>query len=418
MHILITALGSAGDVFPFLAIGRTLQARGHAVRLLSSSKFEAEVAAAGLAFTSLGSTDDYERLIRRPGVWRPLGGMWVLLEGLLEHLPTMLRTTAAAVDAAGDPRQVLLVGSTLAWNMRLLQEQRGLRAVSVHLSPSCIASALQPPMLPGVGDLGGLPVWLRRALQRASEALLVDPFIARRLDPIRAALGLPRARRLLSRWLHSPDAVVCAWPAWFAPAQADWPAQAATTGFPIHAPPGDAPLPAELEAFLADGPPPVALTPGSAMTEGRRFFERGLAACSIAGRRALLVTPFADQLPPALPGWARQVAFAPFGRLFPRLAGVIHHGGIGTCAQGLQAGISQVIVPFAFDQFDNAARLARLQAGARVRLADAPERWAAALIAQQAEGPVRARAAAAARQADRQAALDHIAKRIEAAGRA
>ena len=54
------------------------------------------------------------------------------------------------------------------------------------------------------------------------------------------------------------------------------------------------------------------------------------------------------------------IPYAPFSKLFPRAAIVVHHGGIGTTAQSLAAGVPQLVTPFAHDQFDNAARVVRL----------------------------------------------------------
>jgi UDP:flavonoid glycosyltransferase YjiC (YdhE family) len=59
----------------------------------------------------------------------------------------------------------------------------------------------------------------------------------------------------------------------------------------------------------------------------------------------------------------RAFDFVPFSRLFPRAAAVVHHGGIGTSAQGLAAGVPQLVMPLAHDQHDNAARLERLGVG-------------------------------------------------------
>src|SRR6202012_1799180 len=64
-----------------------------------------------------------------------------------------------------------------------------------------------------------------------------------------------------------------------------------------------------------------------------------------------------------LPG-RRCRAYVPLRALLPRCAALVHHGGIGTTAEALRAGVPQVIVPLAFDQFDNAARVRALGAGA------------------------------------------------------
>jgi rhamnosyltransferase subunit B len=250
--------------------------------------------------------------------------------------------------------------------MRLAQETQRVPAATVHLSPLCIFSALAPARLPGLFDLHGWPVPVARSILSTVERLAIDRVAAPGLNAVRRQLGLPPVQRLLSHWVNSPDLVVCAWPEAFAPRQTDWPAQAVTTGFPRWpATPGQALDPA-LAAFLAAGPAPVGFTPGSAMAHGREFFAQALRACAALGQRALFVTPYADQLPGELPPWAMAVSYAPFDLLLPRLRALVHHGGIGTGAQALAAGLPQGFVPFAHDQFDNARRWVRQGVGVGV----------------------------------------------------
>ena len=374
MHFLMAAIGSAGDVFPFIAVGQALARRGHRVDVQASPWFEDTIRAAGLGFVAAGSAGDYERLAAQPELWHPRRGF----ELLLDQLGAGLLATRSAALAHCSP-QTVLVGSTLAWHLRLLQEQQGFRAVTVHLSPSCIFSAEAPAVLPGQIDLAWLPARGVRWVQRLGERWVLDPMIAARLDPIRTALGLPPVREVMSGWQHAPALVIAAWPAWFAPAQADWPAQAVTTGFPQWDRSAAAPLPAALERFLQAGPAPIGITPGSAMAHGRRFFAAAAAACSALGQRMVLITPYADQLPSPLPTGAFHIARVPFEQLVPRLAALAHHGGIGTCAQAFAAGVPQVISPFAHDQFDNAARVQRLGAGRSLRPAAGASAWKKAL---------------------------------------
>jgi len=202
-----------------------------------------------------------------------------------------------------------------------------------------------------------------------------------------AAFGAARAReqlgvKLATAWL-SPhplaayrdeagpsDADIALFPHWFAPA----PVRQA--GFPLFEDALVPALPASLEAFLSAGPPPVILTPGSFMRQARGFFEAGLKACAALNQRAVLLTPYADQVP-ALPSWARHFPYIALQRLAPRAAAIVHHGGIGTAAQGLRAGLPQLLCPLFFDQFDNAARLEALGVGRR--LADSAQAMTAAL---------------------------------------
>ena len=98
----------------------------------------------------------------------------------------------------------------------------------------------------------------------------------------------------------------------------------------------------------------------------RRWLARALLATRRLGRRAVLLTPHREQVPP-LPADALWLPYVALGTLLPHSAALVHHGGIGTTAEALRAGVPQVIVPLAYDQFDNAARVEALAAGKRVQ---------------------------------------------------
>lgn len=369
MHFLISCVGSAGDVHPFIAIGQALARRGHAVELLTSPHFQQRIEAAGLAFTPIGSEADYQRVVQCAALWNPRRSFPVLWR---ELQPRLVEAHRLLVDRAQP--DTVLVGGTMAWPVRLAQETHGLPAVTVHLSPICMFSAQAPAVLPALGDLSGWPVPLVRWIQASVERGFIDRVVARGFDEIRRGLGLAPVRRLMSQWVNSPQRVVCAWPDWFAPPQADWPAQALTSGFPRW-PATQHALDAALVDFLATGPAPIGFTPGSAMAHGRDFFARAVATCTALKRRAVLITPYADQLPNPLPPHAHAVSYQPFDLLLPRLAALVHHGGIGTTAQALAAGVPQGVVPFAHDQFDNAARLVRCGVGLRLATPGSLRSW-------------------------------------------
>ncbi len=115
------------------------------------------------------------------------------------------------------------------------------------------------------------------------------------------------------------------------------------------------------------------------MAHGRPVFERALVACKELGLRAVLITPYRDQLPAELPGFARHASYVPFDLLLPKLGAFVHHGGIGTSAQCLAAGVPQLVTPFAHDQFDNAARLNKLGVAGSVAPTASAGAWIGAL---------------------------------------
>ncbi len=104
-------------------------------------------------------------------------------------------------------------------------------------------------------------------------------------------------------------------------------------------------------------------TYGTGNRQAAAFFVAAIAAAQALGLRAIILTPHLDQLPAHLPPSVLWQAYLPLARMLPHVRAVVHHGGIGTTAEALRAGIPQLIVPLAFDQFDNGARVQRVEGG-------------------------------------------------------
>jgi rhamnosyltransferase subunit B len=167
-------------------------------------------------------------------------------------------------------------------------------------------------------------------------------------------------------WMHSPQLVIAFFPEWFARPQPDWPANTHCVGFPLWDAAGHAPIPNDAEKFLKEGEPPVIFTPGSAAATRHKFFEESVIAAKELGIRAMLVTNFAEQLPDNLPPDVRPFGYLPFSEVLPRASLLVHHGGIGTSAQTIKAGIPHIVVPNGHDQFDNAWRIEQLKLGVEI----------------------------------------------------
>jgi UDP:flavonoid glycosyltransferase YjiC (YdhE family) len=164
--------------------------------------------------------------------------------------------------------------------------------------------------------------------------------------------------------MHSPQLNLCLFPDWFARPQPDWPPQTQLTGFVYYDRQGDGDdLPNTVNEFINAGSPPIIFTPGTAMKHANQFFLDCVEACGRLRRRGILLTGHPEQLPDELPADIRHFAYLPFSKVLPRTAALVHHGGIGTTAGAIAAGIPQVIRPMAHDQPDTAARVERLGIG-------------------------------------------------------
>jgi rhamnosyltransferase subunit B len=374
MHAILVAVGSAGDVHPFVGIGLGLAARGHKVTLVAAGYFEELAAKVGFDFVPVVSREEFLRLLENPLAWHRFRGFIECFRGGV--LPTFQPIYQAIVERYV-PGETVVVASTLAFGARCAQEKLGLPLVNVHLSPSVFRSDYHNPVLPGMF----LPYWLPRALKRSqywlADTLVIERLMRGPLNDFRASIGLQPVKGILARWHNSPDGVLGLFPDWFAAPQPDWPRQTALAGFPLYDERGVSPLDDGLLAFLDSGDPPIVFTPGSAMRHGREFFSTAIEACTRLRRRGLLLTRFGEQVPTELPCGVRHFSYAPFSQLLPRSAALVHHGGIGTLSQGFAAGVPQLVMPMSFDQPDNAARLKRLGAG----LALPPKRFQAPAVA-------------------------------------
>jgi rhamnosyltransferase subunit B len=161
---------------------------------------------------------------------------------------------------------------------------------------------------------------------------------------------------------HSPTLFLALFSALFAESQPDWPPQTRVTGFAFYDGRNELVMPPELTEFLDQGAPPIVFTLGSsAVWVARDFYRESIAATKLLDRRAVLLIGDERNNPQeSLPAEIIAVDYAPFELLLARASALVHHGGVGTTSQGLLAGIPTLIVPFAFDQPDNAAHAARL----------------------------------------------------------
>lgn len=363
MRILLAPFGSHGDVHPFIGLGLALKARGHDVHIITSGAFRDLVERHGFEFAPVGTAEEFEDFARDPDLWHPRRSVRAIL-GRPEKMVPMLHEGYRHIAERYRPGETVLVGGILAFWARIAHEKPGIPFATVHLQPSVLPSVIDPPEFASLRMRSWWPHWFRSFLFWVGDRWVVDPMLAPPVNEFRRELGLPPVQFLLGRWVHSPQRIIGLFPEWYGRA-ADWPPQFRHAGF-IRYDQAERPVPREVEAFLDAGEPPIVFTFGSAMRQGAPYFEAAVEACRILGRRGLLLAKGREQIPADLPASVLHAEYAPFSQVFPRAAAVVHHGGIGTTAQGLAAGVPQLVMPLAFDQPDNARRLERLGVGARL----------------------------------------------------
>ena len=414
VHFILATIGSAGDLFPFLWIGRALRERGHRVDFLGPEQHAPYVEAAGLDFHGLPAD---MAVLDHPDLWHPtrgLGVVWEATRPAMAQLPAIV----AALDT--DRERVLLVHPLALPEADLCRHARpGLKIAAAYLAPSNLPTVHDPLLLGPWPVPAWVPHGVRRWLWRTLAARFLDPVALPGLNAARAAHGLPRVASLIDYIRAVPDLSLALFPDWFAAPPPDWPRPLHQAGFPLYDPDPDAAPGAELRAFLDAGDPPVVFTPGTGNRQAAHYFAAAAQASARLGLRAIFLTPHRDQLPASLPPGICWQPYVPLKALLPHVAALVHHGGIGTTAEALRAGAPQLVVPLAHDQFDNAARVVALGAGLSLHASRVtPARMTEALRQVVGNDRIRAQRAGVAGRFTRSATVGELCGRLETLARA
>jgi rhamnosyltransferase subunit B len=350
--------GTAGDVYPLTGIGVELKKRGHAVTVITHSHFHDLIPRFGLNYVDLDDSAGYCETMNHPDHWDPKRGLKIDARFLLGD---SMRKHYAAIEKLYVPGETVAVTSHGGYGVRIAQDKLGIPVVSAHITPCLIRSVARPFTQP-VAD------WTLRLMLfrferdlyfRFVDRFLADPLLGPEINKFRDELGLPPVRRIIHRWIHSPHCILGLFPRWLAePIPDDWP-KIQFTGFPFFDE-ADCALPDDAEQFLRAGDPPIVFTPGTGVAHANHFFEAAIYACERLKKRALFLTKFLEQLPAKLPESIRHYPFLPLSQTLPRSAALVSHGGIGTAAQALRAGIPQLTMPMSYEQPENSRRFSRM----------------------------------------------------------
>jgi sterol 3beta-glucosyltransferase len=360
MRVLIVAVGSRGDVAPFTGLGTALQAAGHRVTIAGYELSAGLVQGAGLAFRALPGDPAIMAAARwQRGATGPAGTAR-LVRLIAGHLRELHAGMLAAARADAD---VLLLSGLTAIGGYHIAQGLGLPSAGLGLQPVSPTAAF-PPSLVAARSLG------RVGNRLAGQALIAlgVPAIGGPVRELRAELGLPRLR---TRAAIFGEQDARDWPGFHGyspavlPRPADWRPGLTVTGYWWPRRPDGWTPPADLEAFLSAGPPPVLVGFGSmAPADAGALSDMAVAAARQAGTRLLLQAGGAGLAAAGPPRADRLViGDVPHDWLFPRLAAVVHHAGAGTTGAALRAGIPAVTMPMVGDQPFWAARVAALGAG-------------------------------------------------------
>ncbi|NYF79595.1 glycosyltransferase [Granulicella arctica] len=357
MHIIVVALGSVGDVHPLLGLSRTFARHGHKVTFCANSIFADAAERCGLRHLPMGTVEEYYADINNPAMWNPRSSLKELWQPLSTRIRPMYDLLLKEID-----EDTVIAAHPWAIGARLLQEQYGVPLVTLNVSPAIFFSAKKPPVLKQLPVPGYMPYPVRAALLWAFERGVLDRVCGPDINGLRAELGLPPVKRIMCRWLSSPQGVLALFPAWFAEPQSDWPPNVTLAGFPLFDEADFREIDPELQEFLASGEKPVVFTLGSTLADGFSYYSAAAEALQELGLRGVFIAR-AETVLPKFPPSILVRSYIPLSKLLPHVRALVHHGGIGTASQAFVAGIPQLVKPHAMDQFDNASNIERLGCG-------------------------------------------------------
>jgi len=360
-RIVLTTIGSFGDLHPKIAIALELQKRGHDVVFATHKEYQDKIEDLGFKFHRMRpdniALNDPQEMARMMDL--KTGTEYVIKNWVCANLR---ETYTDLMDSAKDADFIITGEGVVA--ARLVAEKLGIPWAFAVLQPASFLSVYDPsvlPVLPFLPKLRGLGSIANRGIIQLSKVL--SKSWAEPLHQLRRELGLPPlAGNPFIDDKYSPYLVLAMFSSAFAKPQPDWAASTVITGFTFYdGSESGAELVPELKQFLDAGEPPIVFTLGSAavMAPGR-FYEESIQAVKSLDRRAVLL--IGKNAPPEnLSEDIIAVSYAPYSQIFSRACAIVHQGGIGTTAQTLRAGRPTLVMPYSHDQPDNAARVERLE---------------------------------------------------------
>lgn len=367
-YILVT-VGTAGDLYPFLSLALALRNKGHQVSFVTNAAHVHLAEQLGFETHGTGTQAQYQAMLDDPDLWHPRRALQVLKRGFDAACQESM--TMPSYVPVGEP--CVVIAHSLAFGViaAFRQVWPQMRIVVAHLAPTSLRSCDDPM------QFGPFPVarwvpqswrqWMWRQFDKPVDAAMLPA-----LNALRRRWGLPDMPHFFDHIYQDADHTLCLFPSWFCPPLSGWPQPLSMGDFQRFDPQPTDTLSPELTQFLSAGSAPVVFTPGSAHRHAKAYFARALRVAAALGCRAIFLTNHAAHVPADLPSTVLWQGYVPLRTLLPKVAVLVHHGGIGTTAEALAAGTPQLVLPLAFDQFDNARRVQALGVGDAIQ---APLLW-------------------------------------------
>lgn len=350
MQIAIIALGTQGDVQPYVALGKGLKATGYSVRVVTHQNFQTLVESHGLEFCGVtGSVQEILETEEMRALLEKGNFFAVTRQTAKEAERAAVLWARESLDACAGA-DLLLAGVGGLFVALALAEKLKIPLLQAHLVPFTPTKTFPAVVLPAaLPELGGS---LNRVSHQIIKQAMWQGFRAADNLTRREVLDLPPVSfwgPYKSRLLDSP--VVYGFSPSVIPKPSDWGAETHVTGYWFLDSADDWVPPAALSDFLENGAPPVYIGFGSMSNrKPEETVDLILESLAQTKQRAVLLSGWSGLEKENLPETVFMANQVPHSWLFPRVSAVIHHGGAGTTAAGFRAGVPSAIIPFFADQ--------------------------------------------------------------------
>ncbi len=332
MNVILYTKGSGGDVFPFIRCGQELTNRGHRVTLITHCAYATRAKNRSLDFVALDNPQEYEKFLGDQELLNTPRG---IPEFLRRHSLSRALDEYPLVSRLCDSKPSIIVTRDL-----------------FDLVPRLVAEKLRLPLRWLFGNPSQVATWSLREQ-------LFSKLLGFEINKIRFALGLPAAS-LENCAFGYPTVGVALWPEWFAELNDNSPIRVVPVGFLREDDATEEVFPPAIQQILNGGKPPVLITAGTGNYIGAEFYEAAAKACELLNFAGIAVMQHSTQQPKDSRHCVSWIGILPFRKLMKDIRAVIHHGGLGTLACALEAGVPQLVLPRGADRPDNAARLQKL----------------------------------------------------------
>lgn len=364
MKATLIAAGSRGDVQPYVALGKGLREAGHTVSVLASQDFQNLITAHGLEFFDLGGSmqtvaQSMEGLLEQ-------GNFIKILSSMGPAAQRMVGQAAESGLVACQGSDVIIAGLGGLFVGLALSEKLGIPFVPAYLYP--FTPTREFPSVLSPSPQMQLPSWANRLSHRLAQQMMWQTFRAADNKARRQVLQIPPApfwgpfasfqqQKRTILYGYSPQVI---------PFPGDWDDFMHVTGYWFLEPSAGWEPPIDLVDFLQSGPPPVYIGFGSMVNrKPGETADLVLQALARTGQRGVLSAGWGGLQKENLPETVFMIGSIPHSWLFPKMAAVVHHGGVGTTAAGLSAGVPAIVTPYFGDQPFWGQRVYQLGVGPR-----------------------------------------------------